>query len=103
MYSTMNFETKTRKPKMVRPRMAGINPYRFTNQPPSGAKNAEQTAKIMIQVQMWTRWRSSASSTIRQVQAVCEMRHRLFNKAAATKKRKFCATAQIRQGRLQEI
>ena len=47
--------------------------------------SAEQKAKIMIQVQMCTRWRSSASSTIRQVQAVCEMRHKPFIKAAATK------------------
>ena len=48
-------------------------------------EKAEQNAKIIIQVQMCTRWRSSASSTIRQVQAVCETRQRLFINAPRTK------------------
>src|SRR6185503_5769997 len=51
-YRTMDFKVNMTKPKMKMPRMDGINPYRLTNQPPRGVKACEQTAKIMIQVQM---------------------------------------------------
>jgi hypothetical protein len=45
----------------------------------------EHRLKMNTHVQMCTTWSGSASSTIRQVQAVCEMRHRLLNTAASRK------------------
>ena len=100
-YNNTNLAVSRINPKRNKARMVGTRPNRSTNQPPRGAINAEQTAKIMIQVQIWTKCRSSASSTIRQVQAVCDIRQRLFIKAAATKKRTSCAAAQIKHGILQ--